>query len=92
MKQQIEKAVRDLIESNHKTGTHAGGSGHLGHVDIDIGHIDHSVQNDGTIRVHVKYTLTTTTEFTYYPDNPPREDHYEQELLLDKDFRLIRES
>ena len=86
MKEEIESAIKSHIESRHRIGEHSGGSGHKGFVSYTIDEYDHKILDNGNIQVSFKYTITTETEFTYYPDNPPYEDKYEEVFLLDKDL------
>ena len=91
-KEDIEKAVNNYIESIHNTGTRSGGSGHLGHVSHTLDEVNFKDLRNGFIEVGFKYTLITETEFTYYPDNPPHEDHYEKEILLDGELNMIKKA
>lgn len=82
MKNKIETSIRQHIESKHRLGDQAGGSGHMGNVSYELNNFDFKKLNDNNYEVIFQYTLITTTEFTYYPDNPPYEDKYEERLVL----------
>ena len=89
MEDKIEQAIKQYIESTHKLGDQAGGSGHMSNVSYNIDEFNFKEQADGNIELMFKYTLITETEFTYYPDNPPYEDHYEKQLLLNRELNII---
>jgi hypothetical protein len=89
MREKIVAAIKAFIESKHKLGERSGGSGHKGFVSYVIDEFEHENIDDAKIRLSFKYTITTETEFTYYPDNPPYEDKYEEVIMLDKDFKIL---
>ena len=91
-KHQIENIIKRYIKSNHKTGDRAGGSGHMGHVSFTTDEFNFKKLDNGNTEVKFKYTIVTDTEFTYYPDNPPGEEHYESNFLLDRNFSIIKSS
>jgi hypothetical protein len=88
MKEKIIAAIREYLESKHKLGERSGGSGHKGFVSYAIDDYELQELENGNTKVIFSYTITTETEFTYYPDNPPYEDKYEEELLLDRHFNI----
>jgi len=91
LNQQIEKIVRQKIESDENLGSQAGGSGHLGHVSYEINKLNFEEVNDEYV-VEYDYTLYTETEFTYYPDNPPYESSYRKRLTLGLELNILAET
>ena len=83
--EELEKIIRQKIESEEKLGEQSGGSGHMGYVDYDIEKIDEPVLTDEGYSVNYAYTLIITTEFTYEPDNPPYRVPVSKTLLIDRD-------
>lgn len=79
----ILAAIEGYIKSKHKLGEQTGGSGHKGFVSFRLDEYDQQKLKDGKTEVSFKYTIFTETEFTYYPDNPPYEDHYEAIIKID---------
>ena len=75
--------IEEYIRSKHKLGEQSGGSGHKGFVSFRIDEYDQQKLQDGKIEVTFKYTIFTETEFTYYPDNPPYEDHFEGQIMIE---------
>jgi hypothetical protein len=84
-KEDLEKLIRERIESEEKLGEQAGGSGHMGYVDYHIDSIDEPVRTGEGYSVTYSYTLVITTEFTYEPDNPPYRVPVTKTILIGKD-------
>ena len=81
---EIEKLVRQKIESEEELGEQAGGSGHLSYVSYRIDRIDTKKLSGGKLEITYKYILKVESEFTYLPDNPPYEYPYEKTMVVDK--------
>ena len=79
---EIIHLIRSKIEADEKLGEFAGGSGHLSDISYTLDEISEPEKSgEGTI-VRYKYTISITTEFTVYPDNPPYEYKKEGEIVL----------
>jgi hypothetical protein len=87
---EIRKIVWDQIEKDTSPGEHAGGSGHLGHVDSRIDGFDKPRKVPGGWEITYRYTVSVTTEFTIYPDNPPWEYRYEKTIFVDDKGGFIK--
>ena len=83
MNEKVLSAIEAHIKSKHKLGEQTGGSGHKGFISFRVDEYDQHKLHDGKIEISFKYTIFTETEFTYYPDNPPYEDHYEAKIILE---------
>jgi len=83
MKEKILSAIEAHIKSKHKLGDQSGGSGHKGYVSFRLDDYEVREMGDSKTKVSFSYSIITETEFTYYPDNPPYEDHYEGLIKLD---------
>ena len=92
----LKDIVKAKITQDEDLGDQAGGSGHLGHVSYLIDSIrkPERVQTDvgDEWKISYDYTLIVETEFTYYPDNPPREYKYRKTIIIDDDGEIISES
>ena len=94
-----ESKIREIIKAkicqDEDLGDQVGGSGHLGHVSYEIDSISkpERVQTDtgGGWKISYAYSLIVVTEFTYYPDNPPREYSYRKSVIIDDIGKIIRE-
>ena len=86
-KAKIEKIVTRVITRDEKLGHRAGGSGHSGHTSFVINTLGNpkKIKFKGRTawEVTYDYTISIETEFTYYPDNPPREYQYRKTITLD---------
>jgi hypothetical protein len=89
---EIRKIVWKQIEKDVSPGEHVGGSGHLGHVDCKIDGVDEPRKVSEGWEITYRYTVSVTTEFTIYPDNPPWENGYEKTIVVDEkgDFINVR--
>ncbi|MFC2118814.1 hypothetical protein ACFLTI_04645 [Bacteroidota bacterium] len=88
-KEKIKEIVISRINQDEKPGDQGGGSGHMSHVDCEINEISEPVKEDNNWKIVYKYTKYISTEFTYYPDNPPYEYPCTKEILLDKKGNVI---
>ena len=86
---EIRKIVWKQIENDVSQGEQVGGSGHLGHVDCKIDSIDSPRKVPEGWEITYRYTVSVTTEFTIYPDNPPRENGYEKTIVINKKGGVI---
>ena len=90
---EIKTIIEGLILRDEKMGEQAAGSGHLAYKDFSINDIQILCQEaGGPTRVIYDYTLSTVSEFTVYPDNPPFEERFRKEILLNSAGEIISES
>ena len=89
-KDEIRNIVWKQIEKDESPGEQAGGSGHLGYVDCTINGVDEPKKVSEGWEITYRYTVSVTTEFTIYPDNPPRENGYEKTIVVDEKGDLIK--
>jgi len=87
----IREIVELQIKKDEKLGNQAGGSGHLSHVDFEINSIDDPVKTGENWKIKYAYTTIITTEFTYYPDNPPYEYKHSREIIINSNYQIIEE-
>jgi hypothetical protein len=91
----IEKIVSEQIKLDKNVGQQAGGSGHLGYVSYRINQIDEPIraqfEEKNVWKITYTYTITVETEFTYYPDNPPKEYKYQKILLVDNTGKVVKD-
>lgn len=80
---EIREIIWKQIEKDEKPGEHVGGSGHLGQVDCWIGGVDEPRRLAEGWEITYRYTISVTTEFAIYPDNPPQETVFEKTILID---------
>jgi hypothetical protein len=79
-KNEVRNIVWKQIEKDESPGEQVGGSGHLSQVDCKIDYVDEPIQVPEGWEITYRYTVSITTEFTIYPDNPPWENVYEKIL------------
>ena len=72
-------------------GEKAGGSGHLSSTDYTIDEIAEPEKLAEYYNIKYQYTISITTEFTIYPDNPPHEYSREVVILINDKGELIKE-
>lgn len=89
--EQIVQLVRDKIISEVNPGDHAGSSGHLGNRQLEITWI-HASRLETSWKAEGEYIVTTETEFTIYPDNPPYEEHYKIQMILNDSGDILNET
>jgi hypothetical protein len=87
---EIRNIVWKQIEKDESPGEQVGGSGHLGYVDCIIDGVDEPRKVPEGWEITYRYTVSVTTEFTIYPDNPPRENGYEKTIVVDERGDLIK--
>ncbi|MHA1480664.1 MAG: hypothetical protein ACTSQZ_04510 [Candidatus Thorarchaeota archaeon] len=78
----IRKYVEGWLKKHHNVGESAGGSGHLGSVSWGLQDIELTQSKDRII-ADVEYEISVETEFTYYPDNPPKFTKYKRKFEFD---------
>ena len=78
----IRKHIENWLKKHHNVGDSAGGSGHLGSVSLSILGTELTKSND-RIKAEVQYEISVETEFTYYPDNPPKFTKYKRMFEFD---------
>jgi hypothetical protein len=88
-KDKIREIVDGKIQSIEKLGDQAGGSGHLSNVSYIIDEIENPVKEGDYWKIRYKYRTIITTEFNYYPDNPPYEFPHSNEILIDSEYSII---
>ena len=86
---EIKEIIRKEIEAGNKLGELHGGSGHLGFASYEIKDFNSKILDTGNTEIDYSYIIYVETEFTYYPDNPPKEYHYEDKIIVDKDKNLL---
>lgn len=89
-KDEISKIVWKQIEKDVSPGEHVGGSGHLSDVSCRIDGIGEPRKVPEGWEITYRYTVSVTTEFTIYPDNPPRENGYEKTLVVDEKGDVVK--
>ena len=85
----IREYVMNWLKKHHNVGESAGGSGHLGSVSLSIIGTKLTKSNDRII-AEVEYDISVETEFTYYPDNPPKFTKYKRMFEFDGAEELVR--
>lgn len=92
----LEEIVRQKICQDETLGDQAGGSGHAGHSSYTLDEIKTpektSLKGKECWKIEYHYTVTVTTEFTYYPDNPPYTYKYQKTIHVDDGGNVIQES
>ena len=87
---ELRNIVWKQIEKDVSPGEHVGGSGHLSQVDCRIDSVDEPRDVPEGWEVTYRYTVSVTTEFTIFPDNPPRENGYEKTIVVDENGDIIK--
>jgi hypothetical protein len=94
-KSKIEKIVTRVITHDEKLGNNVGGSGHRGYTSFVINTLGNPARKQykgkDAWELTYNYTIIIETEFTYYPDNPPREYKYQKTLIIDQNGRVLKE-
>ncbi|MBN2775977.1 MAG: hypothetical protein JXR31_17105 [Prolixibacteraceae bacterium] len=73
---EVNQIVKKQIETEHRLGEQAGGSGHLSYVSYRLGNLKIEIKAKREKLVTYWYTLFIESEFTVEPDNPPYEYNY----------------
>ena len=89
-KNEVRNIVWKQIEKDESPGEQVGGSGHLSQVDCKIDYVDEPIQVPEGWEITYRYTVSITTEFTIYPDNPPWENVYEKTIVVDEKGIFIK--
>ena len=89
-KEQIIQIIREKIFREERPGDHLGSSGHMGNRQVEIRKVIPSLMETGW-EVEYEYIVTTETEFTIYPDNPPIEEYYRVKSLMDNAVKILNE-
>lgn len=89
---EIKSIIKTKIKADEKIGQVAGGSGHFSSTSFSITDFTVNTTNEGATKIYYEYVLSQETEFTHYPDNPPREYQFSKFILLDPKHKLISES
>lgn len=87
---QIEEIVQNQIEDNENIGQSSGGSGHLSFTNYKINSISEPQATAKGFKISYSYSIFVETEFTYYPDNPPKESKYDCEVTIDTDGAVLK--
>ncbi len=94
-KAKVEKIVTGVINRDEKLGRGVGGSGHSGYTSFVINTLGKPLKRRyneiNAWEITYTYTIIVETEFTYYPDNPPREYKYQKSIILDQNGRVLQE-
>lgn len=85
----LEKNICNKIETDENIGEYSGGSGHLSSKDYMLTEISEPVDDGKNIIVKYTYTISITTEFTIYPDNPPTEYTKEVTIAVDHSGNIL---
>lgn len=86
---QIVTIIKEIITREENQGTHAGGSGHLADIGFRIDHLEIIRSEKEFVRINFFYTVTISTEFTIYPDNPPYEYRKKNFAVINYDGEII---
>lgn len=81
--------IEQYIQSNYIIGEQSGGSGHLASTDYHISGF-RVQQIDGLHEIMADFVISISTEFTYYPDNPPSETRYKVRLLANNEGEIVK--
>lgn len=84
------KIIWKQIEKDESLGEQVGGSGHLSYTDCKIDSVDELKKVPEGWEITYRYTVSVTTEFTIYPDNPPRKNEYEKTIVVDEKGDVIK--
>lgn len=79
----IRVYIENWLKKHHNVGESSGGSGHLGSVSLEIRGIK-LTKAESEIIANVEYDISVETEFTYYPDNPPKYTKYNRSFNFDE--------
>ncbi len=92
---ELDEITRRKIEQDENLGDQVGGSGHLGHISFEIDKIgplkEVEFNKNRTWQITFEYTLFVTTEFTYYPDNPPYEYKYSKTITINENKEILED-
>lgn len=90
-KEKILEIVSSKISKDENIGEHAGGSGHLSSIGFTLDEVSEAEKTADNYKLSYKYTISVTTEFTIYPDNPPHEYSREVVILVNEKGEIIKE-
>jgi hypothetical protein len=95
-KSELWNIVNTKISQDETLGEQAGSSGHLADVSSEVKDISEpkKVETDKGQGWEITYfyAIHVTTEFTYYPDNPPYVYRYKKTIVIDDKGNIIKES
>jgi hypothetical protein len=89
---EILEIIKNKIESDTQLGDQSGGSGHMGFVSYEIKDFKTRAVSSDMLEIAYNYCTFVETEFTYYPDNPPREYLFSHTIIVDRDKKIVSES
>lgn len=89
--EKIKNIIEKYIESTEELGEQTGGSGHKGYISYSLSNYSFEKIVNDIYSVTFKYIISTETEFTYYPDNPPMETEYVKKITIDENGEIISE-
>jgi hypothetical protein len=79
--------VDEFLQATENIGDQVGSSGHMARVSLTIDKVDVPMQvmHEGVPAWEITfiYTISIESEFTIYPENPPREHTYQQTIIVD---------
>ncbi len=88
--------IKAQIEGDERLGDRVGGSGHMGYVGYEIDGIEEpkkiETEKGTAYKITYHYTVSVTTEFTVYPDNPPHTYRYEKTITVNDEGKVIETS
>lgn len=91
-RKEVKTIIKSKIRTDENIGQLAGGSGHLSHTSFSITDFTVNSSSEGSTKVYYEYVFSVESEFTHYPDNPPREYQYSKFIVLDNNHKIVSES
>lgn len=88
----IIEIIRNWLETDECAEAKAGGSGHLSDIGIYIEKLVTKLDKNQMIFVEVEYKVIVDSEFTYYPDNPPKGYKYYKSFLINELGDILSET
>lgn len=89
--EELKSFLDRKIKSDEDIGEHAGGSGHLSDVGYELKDYSSKELSESKLEIIYQYIVYVTTEFTYYPDNPPYEYPHKKKLIVDNEMKILSE-
>ncbi|MCP4460688.1 MAG: hypothetical protein GY816_22095 [Cytophagales bacterium] len=81
-RQDIEKSIQAIINTNHQLGEQVGGSGHKATIYADILDLNTEELADSILKVSFKYAISRESEFTVYTEDDDLGDVYVQAFSI----------
>ncbi|MBN2412457.1 hypothetical protein JXQ31_12270 [candidate division KSB1 bacterium] len=86
---EILEIIDQKITADEKLGEQAGGSGHLGFVSYQINYFKTRQISPQRLEIAYSYTVYVESEFTYYPDNPPKPYTHDKKIMVNRDKVIV---